>query len=216
MLYPTIFGLNDSMRSFAAALAAAGSTAVVWDPYDGVDGSHEPAEMVARSKQCEDRAAVRDLEAIADHMQGELGLTAIGGLGWCFGGRVGLLHAAGDDRIGAFAAYNPTMWSTTPAMVDGRELSRADFPEQTMDEFELVSSVRGPVQICRPEHDFTRPEEYERLFQVLARRGDPTILEYFPGAEHAFSFKPGPENERAQRLAWAATLALFDAGLEGC
>jgi carboxymethylenebutenolidase len=213
LLYPTIFGLNGSMRDFAAQLATAGFTAVVWDPYDGEDGSPDPGEMVARSKHCEDATVVADLVTVVDHMVGELGLERIGGLGWCFGGRLGLLHAGTDRRVQALATYNPTMWSPQPVEVEGRPMGRADFPEQTMDEFVVARAIRGPVQVCRPQDDFTRPAEYARLLDALFDRTGPTILEYFPGAEHAFSYKPGEANAAAHRFAWANTLALFAGGL---
>jgi carboxymethylenebutenolidase len=111
LLYPTIMGLNDPMRSFARAFADEGMTAVVWDPYDGEDGNGVMPEMLARSQKREDHEVVRDLKLIVDHMQEALGLVSIAGIGWCFGGRIGLLHAGSDGRLGALAAYNPTIWS---------------------------------------------------------------------------------------------------------
>lgn len=209
LLYPTIFGLNQAMRGFARDLASAGMTAVVWDPYDGEDGTDVVPEMVARAKQREDETVIGDLRTVVDHMRDDLGLASIAGVGWCFGGRLAVLHAGVDDRIGPLSLYNPTFWSATPVDVNGRPMSRADWPGQTMDEFELAASVQGPVQVCRPEHDLTQPAEYERLMEVLRTRSAPTIYEYYPGSEHGFSYSPGDANERAHRCAWAITRALF-------
>lgn len=132
LLYPTINGLDETMRARASSLASAGMTAVLWDPYDGEDGS-------------------------------------------------------GD------------VW---------------DFPGQTMDEFALAASIRGPVQVCRPGHDLNQPAEYRRLLDALHARHDPTFYEYYPEAEHMFSHKPGQANERAHRFAWAATLSVLSMSLE--
>jgi carboxymethylenebutenolidase len=214
LLYPTIMGLNPVMRVLAASIADASMTAVVWDPYDGEDGNGQVVAMLDRSRGLEDEAMVADLRLVVDHMRDELGVTAIGGVGWCFGGRVGLVHAGGDDRIGALSAYNPTIYSPTPVDIeDVGPMSRDDFPGQTLDEFALAGSIRGPVQVCRPERDFTQPAEYERLVDALSARPDPTLYDYYPGATHGFSYIPGEANERAHRLAWASTLSLFSTTL---
>lgn len=211
LLYPTIFGLDGSMRACARAFAEAGHTAVVWDPYDGEDGTGVVPEMLAKSKALEDRSMVADLTRIVDHMHDELDLPFVAGIGWCFGGRIGILHGGSDHRVGALSSYNPTIWSPTPVDVAGIPvpMSRAQFPGQTMDEFALAASLRGPVQISRPEHDFTQPAEYRRLLDVLHARPDPTFYEYYPGAQHGFSYTPGPANVAAHRLAWPGTLAMF-------
>ncbi|HWI71471.1 MAG TPA: dienelactone hydrolase family protein [Baekduia sp.] len=209
LLYPTIMGLDDAMRSLARELANEGMTAVVWDPYDGVDGTGVMPDMLARSKQREDHGVVRDLKSIVDHMQDELGLVSIAGIGWCFGGRIGILHAGSDDRVGALASYNPTIWSVGGIDIGGANVSRSDFPGQTMDEFALAANIRGPVQVSRPEYDFTTSAEYQRLVDVLCTRRHPTFYEFYPEAGHGFSYSPGEANARAHRFAWGATLSMF-------
>lgn len=210
VLYPTVMGLDEAMRACARDLAQAGLTAVVWDPYDGRAPGGGIMEMLARSKACEDERAVADLTRIVDHMQDDLGLRSIAGVGWCFGGRIALLHAGTDPRVGALAAYNPTMYADSPVLIAGiGPTSRADFPGQTMDEFQLAGAIEGPVQVCRPERDFTQPAEYRRLVDALFARSGPTFYEYYPGAGHGFSHTPGEANERAQQFAWATTVSLF-------
>lgn len=214
LLYPTIMGLDATMRAFAAQLAGAGFTAVVWDPYDGEDGTGSPREMLPRSKACEDEQVIADLTSIVDHMQRDVEVGALAGLGWCFGGRIGLLHAGVDSRITVLSAYNPTLYSELPVDIKGiGPMSRADFAGQTMDEFALATAIRGPVQVCRPEHDLTQPAEYDRLLAALVAREDPTLYEHYPHAHHGFSYTPGPANERAHRLAWGSRLSLLTVGL---
>lgn len=215
LLYPTIMGLNASMRRFAEDLAARDMTVVTWDPYAGEPASDVLMEMVARSKAYEDRVAIDALIPIVDHMQNEFGLRKIAGIGWCFGGRIGLLHAGLDDRIVALSAYNPTILSPTPVTIAGVGVtSKADLPGQTMDEFDLARRIVGPVQVTRPAHDFTQPAEYQALIDALFQRDAPTIYEYYPGVGHGFSYTPGQANERAQRYAWTGTLSLL-ASLKG-
>ncbi|WP_169814668.1 dienelactone hydrolase family protein [Nocardia pseudovaccinii] len=216
LLYPTIMGIDDAMRSFAQAFADAGMYAVVWDPYNGEDGVGDPMQMLAKSKEVEDRAAVRDLGLIVDHMRDELGLTSIAGIGWCFGGRIAIVHGGSDDRIQAVSAYNPTIWSPSlpPVEIAGHPVSRADFPGQTLDELALAATINGPVQVCHPAHDFTPPVVYQELMDVLRTRSNPTIYEFYPGVDHGFSYTPGQANEQAHRFAWATTLSMFSRCLE--
>jgi carboxymethylenebutenolidase len=210
LLYPTIMGVNAPMERFAAELVALGMTVAIWDPYRGEPVSDELTEMVPRSQACEDGAAIDDLTAIADHMQTALGLRRIAGIGWCFGGRIGLLHAGLDERIAVLGAYNPTMLSPMPVEVAGVGVtSRADLPGQTMDELELARRIVGPVQVTRPGRDFTQPAEYQALIEALFQRPAPTFYEYHPGVDHGFSYTPGEDNRRAHRYAWAGTLSLL-------
>lgn len=210
LLYPTIMGITPAMRQFATELAGLQQAVAVWDPYRGTPADGSMMEMIERSKTCEDDAAVEDLRLIVDHMCSKLGVERLAGIGWCFGGRIGLLHAALDDRISVLCSYNPTMLSTTPVEVAGVGVtSKADHPGQTMDELDLARRIIGPVQVARPEHDFTRGAEYQTLLDALFQREDPTFYEYYPGAQHGFSYTPGEANERAHRLAWTVTLSLL-------
>jgi carboxymethylenebutenolidase len=210
LLYPTIFGVNAAMERFAGELAELGMTVAAWDPYRGEPISDDLMQMVKRSAAVEDTTAIDEVRAIADHMQAELGLRRLGGIGWCFGGRIGLLHAGLDDRIAVLCSYNPTILSPTPVEVVGvGTTSKADLPGQTMDEFELAARIVGPVQVTRPEHDFTQPAEYQTLVDALFRRPAPTFYEYYPGVGHGYSYEPGAENERAHRYTWAGTISLL-------
>lgn len=215
LLLPTIFGLTDVMRGFARDIAGAGMTAVVWDPYDGRDAVDDVPQALALSKQRDDPGVVRDLKLIVDHMHAGLGCGSIGTIGWCFGGRLALVHAGSDDRVRAVSAYNPTIWPTTPVEVGGVLMSRADHPGQTLDEFALAAAIRAPVQVSRPQNDLTQPGEYERLLDALLAREDLTTYDYHPGADHGFSYSPGEANARAHRFAWAATIALLSTSLKG-
>lgn len=215
LLYPTIAGLDDKMRAQARELAGAGLTAVVWDPYNGEDLTGDMSRMQARAKECEDRSMVHDLKSVVDYMQAELGLASIAGIGWCFGGRVALVHGGSDDRICAVTAYNPTIWLDTPVEIMGQTLSSADFPGETLDVFALAASINGPVQICHPANDFTPRAVYERLLDALHARSEPTIYDFYPGANHNFSFAQGPANEKAHRFSRAAMLSLFSQRFQG-
>jgi len=210
LLYPTMWGIDAAMRRFAVDLAARDMSVVTWDPYAGEPPSEVLMEMVVRSKAYEDGRAIDALNLIVDHMQTGLGLRQIAGIGWCFGGRIGLLHAGLDHRIAVLSAYNPTILSPTPVAIAGVGVtSKSDFPGQTMDECDLARRIVGPVQVTRPARDFTQPTEYQVLIDALFEREAPTFYEYYPGVGHGFSYTPGEANERAQRYAWTGTLSLL-------
>jgi carboxymethylenebutenolidase len=210
LLYPTIFGVTAWLGAFAEELAQLGLTVVAWDPYRGEPVSDSVMEMVRRSASCQDEAAMEDVTLIVDHLRSSLGVGEVAGLGWCFGGRIGLVHAGVDPRITLLCSYNPTMLSVTPVDVPGiGTTSRADQPGQTMDELALARDIVGPVQVTRPQHDFTQPAEYASLATALFERDDPTFYEYYPGAGHGFSYTPGEANQRAQTLAWSRTRSLL-------
>lgn len=210
LLYPTIFGLSAAMQDFASDLAADGFTVMIWDPYDGEPVGADVMAVVAKSKLIEDECCLESLGALTDHMQGPLGLTSIGGVGWCFGGRIGLLHAGRDSRVKALCSYNPTILPIEPIEVQGAGvICRGDCPGQTLDEFESAEHIVGPVQVTRPGHDFTQPEEYQRLVDSLFAREAPTFYEYYPKVGHGFSYTPGAENEAAQSYAWANSRQLL-------
>ncbi len=210
LLYPTIMGVNEPMRRFAGELADLGMAVVIWDPYRGDPVQGSIIEIVEKSKRCHDDDAIHDVTRIADHMGQALGVDRIGGIGWCFGGRIGILHAALDKRVEVFCSYNPTMLSVAPVEIEGvGTVSKADQPGQTMDEMALAAQIVGPVQVTRPSHDFTQPAEYEALTAALFQRPDPTFYEFYPGTDHGFSYMPGAANAHAHRLAWARTLDLL-------
>lgn len=206
LLYPSIAGLDEHMRAQADQLAHEGLTAVVWDPYDG----HPPAggrpAALELSKTFQDEDIIQSVTRVLDHMQDELGLTSFSAWGWCFGGRVALLHAGLDPRIGAVVAYNPTIWGDQVVEFGPMRFSGADFPGETTDVVAGAPAVNGPVQICHPEHDFTPQDVYDDLLTRLRERPAPTSYEYYPGVGHGFGQGPTDADAAARAHAWPRTL----------
>lgn len=210
VILPTIAGANAFTRKTAQDFAAEAMTAVVWDPYDGQDAPPGMMDQLAWSKRITDSYAVDSLKRIVSHMMQTLGVERVCTLGWCLGGRFGLIHAGNDPRVSAVASYNPTVYSPTPVTMFGSTFSRADFAGQTMDDYATTRAIACPVQLARPEHDICQPAEYARLQEALFARSQPTHYEYYPGVGHGFAYSlDKPANVVAQRRAWASTLALF-------
>jgi carboxymethylenebutenolidase len=210
VILPTIAGANEFTQTTAKAFAAEGMTAVVWDPYDGQDVPVGMMDQLAWSKKITDDYAVDSLKHIVGYMNSTLSVEKVCSIGWCLGGRFGLIHAGRDTRVAAVASYNPTVYSLNPVTLFGATFSRADFPGQTMDDFATAAAIGCPVQLARPEHDICQPAEYSKLQDALFKRKQPTLYEYYPGVGHGFAYTlDNPANVLAHRRAWALSLAMF-------
>lgn len=210
ILQPTIAAIDDYMTRTALSLAELGHTVLIWDPYRGERPPQDMRGQLERSRRIADDDAMHDLMACSEHLSGALGMRRVATIGWCLGGRYGLLQGGLDQRIDLVCAYNPTIYAARPVPLYGIPTSKADFPGQTLDEFALAAHIRGPVQVCRPGKDLAQPAEYQRLQEVLYARQAPTLINYFPQAEHGFAYHVATQGDRAAAaIAWPATLALI-------
>ena len=104
IIFPTVMGVSDLERGFAATLNAKGHSVVVADLYGG---RFEPAEREAASAAMValrgDRARLRDLVLdVVDTVRGQdFGRGRLVAIGFCFGGQCALdLARAGSDVAG--------------------------------------------------------------------------------------------------------------------
>jgi carboxymethylenebutenolidase len=181
-------------------LARAGLTAAVCDLYSGepLPGSYEQA--LARARKLND-AMVDDIEGRwLDHLQRNSG--SLGVLGFCLGGRFVLLRAAQDGRIKACAAAYPS-------------IENPMLPHQSQDVLKLAAGIRCPVHICQPGIDHVAsPETYRSLKDALLSRSAPTVIQYYPEAEHGFMHRKEPAaNPAATAVASPQVVAFLGACL---
>jgi len=201
LLLPTIFGINAFVKEFSAALAERGLTAFAWDPYSGEDLPKGRDDALARSGQLRDGPSLDAMSIGIDFLMGELRLDKVATIGFCLGGRYGLLLAARDTRIEACAAVYPSIQAPRLANQDEDAVIRA-------------SEIPCPVQLMMPGHDtVTSPETYLRLKTALERRPVPTSVNIYPAAHHGFLHAPSAENDAAAKLARPLVTAFLEAGL---
>ncbi|GAA0575857.1 dienelactone hydrolase [Kribbella sandramycini] len=202
LLLPMITGIGEQIRDWADELAAAGITALVWDPFHGKNTDNTPREeMFPLASQLDDDEALADQQALVDHLFDELGCTKVGVIGWCLGGRFALLLGARDHRLANVIAYHPTIPSDLP-------------PHHTYDAIGDAAAITAPVLVSYPSADtLVTNADFEALQTVLQSRATgATFTQYFPGAEHGFSdrMRHGNEvNANAFKLAWPQTLAFI-------
>ena len=189
VLLPTIFGVNPFVREFAASLAADGISTLIWDPYPDEDLPQGFDAARARGGQLRDTPSLDAMSICVDFLMGELRVDHVGTIGFCLGGRYGLLLAARDNRIGACASVYPSIHAPRNANQEEDAVSRA-------------AEIGCPVQLLYPGRDnVTSNETFYRLQQALQRRTAPTVVQLYPQADHGFMHNDGPENKIADRHA---------------
>ena len=202
VVLPTIFGVNAFARGYAETLARAGLAAAVWDHYEGLPLTTDYEESKNRARTLTDPKMHEAIKAWIDYMLSELQLTSIGVIGFCMGGRYAPMVAARDKRIKACAAAYPS-------------IDNPMRPNQSQDALKLAASIACPVHICQPGIDHVAtPETYRTLKDVLLGRTAPTVIQYFPEAEHGFMHRKEPAaNPAATAIASPQVVAFLVACL---
>ncbi|WP_405063003.1 dienelactone hydrolase family protein [Kribbella sp. NBC_01505] len=204
LLLPMITGIGEQIRAWADELAAAGITALVWDPFEGKNTDNTPrAEMFPLGGQLDDDRALAQQQALLDYLLGDLGCDQAGVIGWCLGGRFALLLGAREHRLANVVAFHPTIPSDLP-------------PNHTYDAIADAAAITAPVLVSYPSADtLVTNADFEALQTSLqSRPTGATFTHYFPGAEHGYTDKMRHANEvnaAAFKLAWPQALSLLKA-----
>jgi carboxymethylenebutenolidase len=202
LILPTIFAVNAFARGYADALADAGLAAAVWDPYSGLPLVADYQESLQRARTLTDDGVASLADKWIDHLLGDVGVAAVGALGFCLGGRYALLLAAQDERIKACAAAYPS-------------IEQPMLANQHRDVLALAAGIRCPVHLVQPGHDHvTRADTYVALNNALHTRSAPTIVQFHPAAEHGFMHRKEPAaNPAATAIASPQVIAFLQACL---
>ena len=88
-------------------------------------------------------------------------------------------------------------------------------PNQTHDAVKLSADIACPVHVCQPGIDHVAvPETYRALRDALLGRRAPTIVQYYPEAEHGFMHRKEPAaNPAATAIASPQVVAFLVACL---
>jgi len=169
------WGLDSGIKEMAERLGAAGFVALVPDLYHGELAEHDEMDKAAQlmTQLPPDRAA-RDMSAAVDYLAAQDAVTgdALGVVGFCMGGMLSFLLAAGrPDKIKAVVAFY-------------------GFPQGDMepDWSKLEACVRGHMA---ENDDFFGPDAARALETKLQGMGKDVEFTVHAGTGHAFM---GPHN----------------------
>lgn len=205
LLLPMITGISEQVREFADSIASAGVTALSWDPWHGrPSGDETPFDVLTQwMSELDDESCLQEMSRLLDHMVQQPGCRKVGTIGWCMGGRFALLLGGREQRLANVVAYHPTV-PATPA------------PNHTVDVVAATAQISAPVLMLYPSADNLVPREsFNRLENaLLSRPSGPSLIHFYPGAEHGFSARPrheNPVNKAAFDISWPQAIALIQA-----
>jgi carboxymethylenebutenolidase len=205
LLIPFVYGMSPHMKWMADSYAASGMTTLMWNPYPDLPWG-TPLTVGTRPARPKDEQSIVDLSRCIDRMEQDLGLTSIGTIGYCMGGRSLLLFGGSETRIKAHVAVYPSIRG---------QLQK----DEDLDPFAAAARVQGPVQlICAGNDPVTPRPIFDTLIAVLHnRRGarDETSVLFYPQAGHGFMHIPSELNDAATRSALPQIQNFLDIHLKG-
>ena len=190
------WGLNDNVEAMTRRLAGEGYTVLAVDLYNG-EVATEPtaARELMRGVMDEPGPAQENLFQASEFLKNEYNASALGSIGWCFGGnwslRTGLLLSS---ELDAMAIY----------------YGRLILAPEALDALDM------PIIGFFGEDDSSIPVEDVNTFeQVLNDLGKEADINLYPGVGHAFANPSGQNYDAAAAEdAWEKTTAFFAANLQ--
>jgi carboxymethylenebutenolidase len=200
LVLPTITGVDAHMKDRAQALAAAGFTAMIWNPYPGEEPPADTASAQPRAAKLHD-GLLASMSDCVSHLLDTLRLPAAAVMGFCLGGRYAMLLAAKDKRLVACVPFYPSI--RVPMS-----------PNQTLDAVALAAEIACPVHLVHGTGDqvFRHPV-FLQVRDVLDQREIATMTQVHPGAVHSFmrpDLHKDPANALASRLSWPPAMAFLE------
>jgi carboxymethylenebutenolidase len=200
LIVQPVHGLTPHMEIVADRLAAQGYVAfapALYSPLGTItfDASGPPPpEARELQRQTSDPDVVKYLQAAVTYMQNldAVGDAKIGGVGFCAGGRWGLLFAAEEPRLDAFVAFYPTVADVEPQ------------PHRPVLVWDVIHKVGCATCVLFGEQDHVANEEFrERLRALLVEHEVDYEWHLYAGAGHGFA-NEGSESyqDEPSRAAW--------------
>ncbi len=193
MLVHEWWGLNDQIKSVAAALADEGYLSLAVDLYKGKVADN-PTDARAYMGQVVADQAVDTLSAWAKWLKAhELGNGKLGTVGWCFGGGWSLGASIAEPADATVVYYG-----------------RVGGPA------ERLSKLKGPVLGHFATRDKWINKDMVSGFEKAMDQAGKSYTSHWYEADHAFANPTSARYDQADaKLSWERTLAFFQANLTG-
>jgi carboxymethylenebutenolidase len=190
--------VSAAVRGFADRLAAAGLAALVWDPYSAHAGEEQ---LTQYSSTLRDATVLNEQRQWLDYMSSRLGIAHLAAMGWCMGGRYGLLLQAAEPRIEACVAYYPSIRESL-------------LPHQDGDVTAVASGISCPTMVIYPGLDHvTSWDTFLKLEDALRTRTAVTSIQLYPRANHNFLARDEAVNRATSDQSWPQSVAFLRAHL---
>ncbi|MGI5125555.1 dienelactone hydrolase family protein [Pseudonocardia sp. CA-107938] len=205
LVFQEIFGINDNIRGLCDRLAEAGFLALAPDVFWRIEPRFERAdesgmaEGMAHVQQLDFAQVESDLTATMAHLLALPGCSGkVGGVGFCLGGTLAFLCAAGCRVDGK----GPDAMVSYYGSAIGQLLDRA-------------SSIECPMLFHYGDEDPYIPADQVAAVEAAMADKDARFEHYAAG--HAFSNWDAPTlyNEAAAAQAWPRTIAFLHEHLDG-
>ncbi|MDJ0643492.1 MAG: dienelactone hydrolase family protein [Erythrobacter sp.] len=191
-----IFGVNSGIRQKCDKLASSGYLAVApdlfWRLQPGVeldpDIEQEFQQALEHMGQFDQDLGIRDIEATIHHIRRELGVSKVGCVGYCLGGRLAFMTAARTDIDASVGYYG--------VGIDGLLGEK--------------HAIANPLLLHIPTEDgFVDKETQAAMHAGLDDHSRVTLFDY-EGLDHGFATEIGKRrHEEAAQLADSRTSEFF-------
>jgi carboxymethylenebutenolidase len=191
-----IFGVNPGIRQKCDKLAAEGYLAIApdlfWRLEPGVqtdpDVEAEFQRALEMMGQFDQDAGIRDIEATIHHIRRTLGVSKVGCVGYCLGGRLAFMSAARTDVDASVGYYG--------VGIDGLLGEKL--------------AIANPVMLHIPTADGFVPRETQEAMHAGLDDHPKVTLHDYDGLDHGFATETGKRrHEDAANLADSRTAAFF-------
>lgn len=191
-----IFGVNPGIRQKCDKLAAEGYLAVApdlfWRLEPGVETDPDvPAEFeraIGMMGQFDQDAGIRDIEATIHHIRRTLGVSKVGCVGYCLGGRLAFMAAARTDIDASVGYYG--------VGIDGLLGEK--------------HAIVNALMLHIPTADGFVPRETQAAMHAGLDDHPKVTLHDYEGLDHGFATETGQRrDEEAATLADSRTAAFF-------
>lgn len=200
VLMQEIWGVNNALRSTADRWAALGYNVIVpdlfWRNFPGIEldpaNSSDYARGIQLMQNTGDGSALKDIESARQWLADHLGHDRIGGIGYCWGGRLAAAASIQTQLTCNVSYYGVGLDSLIPTL----------------------APTAGPLLIHIAELDAYVPKHArEHILQMTAQRPNWQAFVY-EGCDHAFARPASPRrNEAGAALAEERTLNFLGAYL---
>lgn len=191
-----IFGVNSGIRQKCDKLAKDGYLAIApdlfWRLEPGIqldpDVEKEFQTALTHMQNFDQDTGISDIQATINHIRDREGITKVGCVGYCLGGRLAFMTAARTDIDASVGYYG--------VGIDG-----------LLDEKDAIAN---PLMLHIPTDDgFVDPETQAAMHKGLDDH-DKVVLHDYEGLDHGFATEIGKRrDEEAATIADARTAAFF-------